>query len=416
MSALGEELREALGAESIVEHPPVEWDGHKLELTFRPPDGDRLAKGLALLSERGLAALVRGGGTRSHWGNRAERADLILSTEALTGIDTLDTEDGVVHVAAGTRLDEVRAAANSGGWELPLDPPGEGTTVGGALSAAAIGPRRLGFGPPRDCVLGLEVALASGERTRCGGRVMKNVTGYDLAKLYTGAFGTLGVIERAWLRLRPLPASLEVRVAEVPSSVDPFALTLELARRTTTRVAALVGPGPAERIGSGCLIEEGWVLVAEFAGDSPATERDLEWLEGRVDALPADADVVGGLRRIQGAPVAPPGLRARIAVLPSALPETCAGLEASDLELVVHPGLGLVYVESHADLDGSLGAVDGAAARGCGSAMYESLPSQARAGRDVFGASPDVVPLMRALKERFDPTGTLNPGRFAGGL
>ena len=83
---------------------------------------------------------------------------------------------------------------------------------------------------------------------------------------------------------------------------------------------------------------------------------------------------------------------------------------------MVHPGLGLVYVESHADLDGSLGAVDGAAARGCGGVVYESIPPPARAGRDVFGASPDVVPLMRALKERFDPTGTLNPGRFAGGL
>ena len=105
-------------------------------------------------------------------------------------------------------LRDVREALAASGWELSLDPPGRDSTVGGCLAAASVGPRALGLGLPRDQVLGLTVSLASGERVRCGGRVVKNVTGYDLNKLYTGSFGSLGVIESAWLRLRAAPRAL----------------------------------------------------------------------------------------------------------------------------------------------------------------------------------------------------------------
>jgi glycolate oxidase FAD binding subunit len=416
VSGLFAELEAACGGEAVTAHEPLACEGQALSISLRPRDGETLARGLGVLAARESAALVRGGGSRMGIGNLASRADCLLRLDALAGIETLDAEDGVARVRAGTRLGELRAAANAEGWDPPLDPPGEGATVGGVLSAAAVGPRRLGFGPPRDCVLGLEVALASGERTRCGGRVVKNVTGYDLAKLYTGAFGSLGVIEAAWLRLRPLPAAVEVRVAELAPGSGAFERGIEVARRSSARAVALVAPRPAERIGTGCLLESGWALVVELAGDAPSVERDARWLEDATGALPPEADVVAALRQWQGEEPPAEGARVRIAVPPSALERTCAELAGLEAELVVHPGLGLVYAATAGDLEGALFVAQRAAAVGGGHALFESLPAAMKDGRDVFGTPAAQVPLMRALKQRFDPQGVLNPGRFAGGI
>ncbi|MDX1648862.1 MAG: FAD-binding protein, partial [Myxococcota bacterium] len=147
---------------------------------LRPADGGTLATALRVLAEHRLPALVRGGGTKTPPG-AGVGARVVLDTGALGGVRELDVDEGVAQVGAGLPLAELAAALEGSGWEAPLDPPGEAGTVGGALAAAAVGPR---FGHPRDVVLGLDVALATGERTRCGGRVVKNVTGYDLAKLH----------------------------------------------------------------------------------------------------------------------------------------------------------------------------------------------------------------------------------------
>ena len=144
------------------------------------------------------------GGTRVVLGNPPLRADVRLDLGALRGVLELDRSEGVCHVRGATPLSELREALAGTGWEVPLD-VSDASTVGGALACNAVGPRTHGQGLPRDVVLGLSIAHASGKRTRCGGRVVKNVTGYDLNKLYTGSFGTLGVIVSAWLRLRPRP-------------------------------------------------------------------------------------------------------------------------------------------------------------------------------------------------------------------
>ena len=131
-----------------------------------------------------MAVLPCGGRTRLELGNPPSRADLLLDTSALSGVGEFDASEGVCQVQAGTSLGVLREALAGTGWEVPLDVP-DASSVGGALASNAIGPRCAGFGLPRDVVLGLSVGHASGEQTRCGGRVVKNVTGYDMAKLYT---------------------------------------------------------------------------------------------------------------------------------------------------------------------------------------------------------------------------------------
>lgn len=399
-----EALTQAAGDDGLEQHPVQEVDGVALEWTLRPAGAAALARSLALLGRHGCAALVRGGGSRLGLGNPPRRADLFLSTERIAGVDEFDPGEGVCHAAAGTPLRELREQVAAGGWELPLDPPGERATLGGALASAALGPRALGFGPARDSVLGLEVVLATGERTRCGGRVVKNVTGYDLNKLYVGSLGTLGVIEAAWLRLRPLARRVRVLAAE---PVQGCATGLAAARRPSARAAALlVAQPPSGR------------LVVEFAGDEPAVDRDAEWFAAAHGAREVGESELESVRARQaGTPSG--GARFRISALASRLDAALAPLRDAGARVLVYPGLGLLYAgfSLAPEADAPQRAFDAAARAACaggGAWLLEEAPASAKRARDVFGGDAELLPLVRALKARFDPADVLNPGRFMG--
>ena len=420
MSDRDEALQADLGTGIVSLHDPVTVAGAAIRVSLRPRDVDELARSLAALHERGRPTLVRGGGTRMDFGNPPhEGVETLLSTEGLAGVRELDPLDGVVNVGAGTPLTSIEAEVLPAGWELPLDPPGSTTTVGGALATAATGPRRLRFGAPRDCILGLTVVLASGERTRCGARVVKNVTGYDMAKLYAGSLGVLGVIESAWLRLRPRPEETRTQVALLAAAGpdESLRLALEASRRDSARAVALVTGGCAERLGApaGATAR---VLVAEYVGDAPAVARDCDWLQAEAGArtVPDASRLVGRLRDLQGSG----RVRARLAVLPDQQAALCAPLVAAGLGTVVYPGVGLVYAIQQEERAGAArdaaAAIDAAAAATGADLVFEALPAAEHSGRDVFGDPGATGPLSRSLKQRFDPRGILNPGRFQGRL
>ena len=386
-------------------------------LEVEPADGNALSAVLRVLGEHRATAVVRGCGTHDQLGNVMGAVDVVLSTRSLAGIDELDLQDGVVHVGAGTSLAELNAAAAPHGWELPLGAPA-GASVGGTLATASVGPRRLGQGPPRDCVLGLEVVLGSSERTRCGGRVVKNVTGFDLAKLYTGSFGCLGVIESGWLRLRPLPETTSQTIVPLAGVEDPVGLAIAAARRPAARCCALIDAPLMRRAGIDAEADGAGILVVEFAGPAPGVEEDDRWLAGVCAGRAAELDVVQALGGLQEADVA---VRARLAVLPSACRPVASTLREAGAACIVHPGVGLVYAlwDDPGDAPGAASAVAAAADRFQAQARFESLPREHRQRLDVFGVGADsraVVERMRALKQRFDPEGVLNPGRFLGRL
>jgi FAD/FMN-containing dehydrogenase len=225
-------LHKTQRSDDAIERVSQEVDGAKLEIAIEPRDDQSLARSVATLAERGIGAIVRGGGTRIGFGNPPRGARVLLSTRRLAGVVEVDADEGVVRALAGTPLGEVRDEVLAAGWLLPFDAPGTHTTLGGVLATAAIGPRHLGFGRPRDLVLGLDVVLGDGARTRCGGRVVKNVTGYDLMKLQIGAHGAFGVIRAAWLRLRPLPESERTLSAVIGSDAASIARAVAAARRS----------------------------------------------------------------------------------------------------------------------------------------------------------------------------------------
>jgi glycolate oxidase FAD binding subunit len=405
-----EALRDVVGDDGLQEHEPVDLDGVAAALTLSPSGGEELPRTLAVLRRCGLAVAVRGGGSCAGAGNPPTGLDAFLSTERLVGIEEFDASEGVCHVRSGTPLRDVRKALAASGWELSLDPPGRDSTVGGCLAAASVGPRTLGLGLPRDQVLGLTVSLASGERVRCGGRVVKNVTGYDLNKLYTGSFGSLGVIESAWLRLRAAPersASCEIRETRVERVCRS---AIAAARRESARAAAITSDGA-----------EGWKVAVELAGDAPTVERDLAWLREEHCASDATEEAIGQIRDLQAEVPAPFGLRFRMGALVSRLESTIVELRACGASLLAYPGLQLVYASfaldaspAEAEVETIFRNVESISRSAGGGYVCEAAPTSAKAGRDMFGDLGASGSIVRELKQRFDPTGVLNPGRFAG--
>lgn len=414
-----EALRKALGDDAVDATPAVACGDVGLAATLAPADEAGLAHGLAALAERRIGVVVQGGGSRAALGNPPRGARALLSTRRLAGVVELDAEEGVANVRAGTPLAELRAAVADAGLELPLDPPGAGATLGGTLAAAAIGPRHTGFGRPRDLVLGLDVVMGDGARARCGGRVVKNVTGYDLMKLHVGGHGAFGVIAAAWLRLRPRPEQVRTLAGPLPGA-DAAARALGAARLATARACALVDPRLAP---AWAARGSEWGLVVELAGDESAVARDAARVASELGLADTDAGAVDRLRGLQDGADEAAALRFRVAVLPSRLGGLCAALRRAGAALLAHPASGLVYARfvlgsasDGAGVDRAWLAVRSAARPADGEILLEAAPPFAKLLRDAFGDARDALRLTRALKARFDPAGILNPGRFLGGL
>src|SRR6202521_5350580 len=196
-----EYVRAATGADAVA--------GAQPKLVIEPGTERELAEILRLSNEAGLAVIPRGGGTKLGWGNSPDRADIILSAARMTEIIEHAWADLTVTVEAGCTIQRLQETLGQHGQRLALDPlwP-EKATVGGVLSTNDSGALRLRFGALRDLIIGVTIALPDGTLASSGGKVVKNVAGYDLPKLVTGALGTLGVITRAVFRLHPLPQNV----------------------------------------------------------------------------------------------------------------------------------------------------------------------------------------------------------------
>jgi glycolate oxidase FAD binding subunit len=261
--------------------------------------------------------------------------------------------------------------------------------------------------------------LGDGLRAHCGGRVVKNVTGYDLAKLHIGGFGAFGVLLSAWLRLRPRPARVRVLSAPLGSGPERWQRALAAARLPSARVAALIDPSLAVALEPSRAARAGWLLLVELAGDEAAVLRDARLLDEAQEAGEASPGAIGRLRALQGETFGPVGLRFRLAILPDRLSLVADRLERAAAALLAFPASGLVFARFALTLDGDVAGVDrawraaGEAARaGGGFAVLEAAPPWAKSARDVFGDRAESVPLLRALKRRFDPAGILNPHRL----
>ena len=353
----------------------------------RPGSPGELAEVLAAATLAGRTVTPSGGGRASEMGEPAERPDIMLSTERLDRVIEHRPADLTVTVEAGCRLEVLAERLREQGQFVALDPyGGPGHTVGGVLAAGWSGPERLAFGAARDQVLGLTVALPRFGLVRAGGRQLKNVSGYDMAKLHVGASGTLGVIVEVTLRVRPLPTRTSTLEANADSlagawsaaqralcmNMHPLAVLIAAAEDTLTLLARYGGPRDAVgRVGA----ELGWSEADPRAWERMVRLRSDGW--------------------------------ARVVVPPLSLPELLPLLEPAWL---AEPGTGVVHW-LNAREPAAVARARGVAEESGGSLVLLAAPPALRSSLGAWGSPPSTVGIMRHLWAGFDPDGTLSPGR-----
>jgi glycolate dehydrogenase FAD-binding subunit len=193
-----------------------------------PADATALAELVRVCAERDLAMVARGEGGKLDWGNPPRRVDVLIDMGRLAGVYRYDADDLVATVGAGTPLRAVQAALAKRNQRLAMDPGSAEATIGGVIATGESGPLRLGYGTPRDQLIGVEFVRADGVISHSGGRVVKNVAGYDLGKLLTGSYGTLALITSATFRVHPIPMARAFVTRPVHSPMEAHDLVIAL--------------------------------------------------------------------------------------------------------------------------------------------------------------------------------------------
>ncbi|GGP11630.1 FAD-binding oxidoreductase [Nonomuraea glycinis] len=366
---------------------------------------------LRACAEHDLAVVPTGGGTKLHWGPAPERCDVLLDLCCMNEIVEHAAGDLVVRAQAGVTMEALSAALAERGQELALDPPfAEGSTVGGTLAAAVAGPRAFRYGTARDLLIGITVVLPDGTIAKSGGKVVKNVAGYDLGKLFTGSFGTLGVIAEATFRLHPLPVERRWIVAVVdPPRVSP-AEPCQAGELAAMLAAAQQEPSAVELDwphGQGPI----WMTV--LVEGTAAHER----------ARVLRARMGGVVKDVRDEPPPNWGLilnddvLAEVRFEPAELTRVLDAVHYSGFSLRGSAVAGRVWLELWGDhgADKTIDAVAALRARLDDIGARLTVLATPYEGVERWGAVGS-LPLMRRVKERFDPGRRMSPGRFVGGI
>jgi glycolate oxidase FAD binding subunit len=405
--------------------PGTAVDGVPVARVARPGSVEEASQVLRAAADDGLAVAFVGGGSKLGLGNPPERADLLVSTERLDQVLEHAAGDLVVRAQAGVRLADLQQRLAPAGQWLALDPPEPRATLGGVVAANASGPRRLRYGTVRDLIIGVTVVLADGTVARAGGKVVKNVAGYDLAKLFCGSLGTLGMVAEVIFRLHPVPAAAAVVTfrAEGPERVG------QAVRRL---LRSALEPSAIELH----LDEWGWPgrLTTVFEGIEPGVEAQAAAaveLLGQVGeaAVAGPGETDAALHQLGALPFEKAELAFKATFPPAELPGLLAGgVLGRDGQLRVHAGTGVAWLASSLR-EGDLRPGDPAprvvgwvaetrerlAAVGGGLVVVKA-PAHLKRELEVWGPAGDALGLMRRVKERFDPGRRMSPGRFVGGI
>jgi glycolate oxidase FAD binding subunit len=375
-----------------------------------PTTIEEAAAVLAAAGAGGRTVRIRGGGTKLGWGVPTPEPAIELRTGRLHRIAEHNVGDLTAVLEAGVPLAAAQETFAQAGQMLALDPPlsgdgRDGATIGGVLASGDSGPLRHRYGGPRDLVLGMTVALSDGTVARSGGRVIKNVAGYDLAKLFVGSFGTLGAILSVNVRLHPVitgtatalaatddPAILATaatRLAGAPLELDALDIAWRRGRGgRLARTSGAEGPRRAHRVAER-LRDAGLEQVDVVTADEPL------WARQRAGQRSASLALV------------------RVAARPSRLAAVLAASDSCGGTLVGRATVGTSYIELEPDAVPRLRAALPPGALG----VVLDGPAELRRTLDPWGIVPPAeLELMRRVKQRFDPAGTCNPGVFAGGI
>lgn len=411
------------------------------QIVAYPSSAEQVAATLRYASERSLAVVPWRNGTKLAMGNRPRQYDIALSLKNMNRVWHYEPADLTVSAEPGMKFGDFQHFVARDKLWLPLDPPGGmKATLGGILATNSAGPMRFRYGAPRDMVLGMKIATTEGKLVKTGGRVVKNVAGYDLGKLLMGSFGTLGVIVEASFKLFPLPVERATFVLSVESldSAGEFRRRILRSPFDPMRMV-LLDSGARKLVTDGALSQgsqNGYEIWIEAGGSKRVVERythGLQDLCAQIDARmrPLEAEAADhGWPRIAdfGATVTEQFPHA--IVLKAALPISAAEeflARANEIAGSARPasliqiGVGIVRVALLDEPEAPVAAalitkLRQVAENLLGTLLVECCPAELKERVDVWGTVGDDFEVMRKLKEAWDPKGILSPGRFVGGL
>ena len=407
-----------LGSDSVrLGSPSDAVEGVVPRVVVQPSSGEALGTALEWASRAKLCVLVRGAGTKLGWGPAPRQVDVLISTARLNAVVAHRHGDLTATIQAGATLRDVnRVLATHRQW-IPLDPPSaERATIGGIVATNDSGPRRHRYGSPRDLIIGIEFARADGRLAKGGGIVVKNVAGYDLPRLLTGSFGSLGVIVTATFKLYPLTAASRTLVVELSSPSDLGLLALKLSASHLTPTALEFATHPWRLVIRFESIEASVAQQSETAAKliaengyrtqtlSPSEEE--QYWQGHAQLADDDR-----------------GALVKVSVLPTDLAKTLAVIEglAGKRGYIAagRAGAGVFLLRVIEEVQLQKRVIDGlrdALQIGRGSAVIVKGSPELKEHVDIWGPIGDGLALMKAVKQQFDPTGILSPGRGPGGL
>jgi glycolate dehydrogenase FAD-binding subunit len=407
---LGADLvRVATSADAVCGVPP--------RLVLEPTSEQQIAAALRFANDAGLAVSPRGGGTKLAWGNPPSRADIILSTARLDKIIEHPWADLTVSVEAGCTIQKLQTALAQHGQRLALDPlwPAQ-ATIGGILSTNDSGSLRLRFGALRDLIIGVTLALPDGTLASSGGKVVKNVAGYDLPKLVTGAYGTLAVITRAFFRLHPLPRNaktLSISGCDL-EEMQRVILAVQDSKLAHTSLQARMAQDAEPAVD---------ILLEGTEAGIAAQEGQLRAIAGSASTREATSTVWNASQELWNSANSASSAMGKITTFPASISGTVENMQRIAAAHKTHwrltmqaTGIGWLRLESAPqNLHAVLSDLRFELEHSGGSLVVLRRPSGMER-IDTWGQPTDALALMRAVKNQFDAKNTLNPGRFVAGI
>lgn len=417
-----------VGPDHVTESPELKIDGLTPTLLARPACAEEAAACLKVCSQHDAAVVPAG---RMGWlecGNPLKRADFVLSLDRMRRVIDYSPADLTATVEAGLALPDFNELTMRERQWLPLDPPGfKSASLGAVAACNSSGALRLGFGTPRDYVIGLKLAHADGSESKSGGRVVKNVAGYDLNKLYVGNYGTLAVITELTFKLRPLPERSSTLMITSRNRGPLFLLAKQVLASELQPASVFL----TRRLSPAGVELPDDAMLIRFIDNEAAVEHQLKWIcasagestttnLSETDAATVWSEVADFDERAIGV---------RLSLPTSAIPEEFerAFLGHPECVACADIGAGIIRVAFDADEQADeqeyeqFGAAQirklraNAAAAG-GTLVIERAPVDVRREADAWGDVGSTASLMRSLKDKFDPQSLLNPGKFVAGI
>ncbi|AUT00858.1 FAD-binding oxidoreductase [Nostoc sp. CENA543] len=421
MTAIASTLASIVGAENTVypeDKPQIlqAIGGQPPSCLVYPQTQAQLAEVIATADSHNWRVLPCGGGSKLNWGGLIQDVDVVVSTKHLNQLIEHAVGDLTVTVEAGMKFGHLQQILAQSRQFLALDPSKpDSATIGGIVATADTNSLRQRYGSVRDQLLGITFIRADGQIAKAGGRVVKNVAGYDLMKLFTGAYGTLGIISQVTFRVYPLQeASGTVVLTGSAEAILQAANTLRGSALTPTQ-ADLLSMQLVSSLGLGT----GMGLIARFQSiPESVKEQSHRVLElgktlGLTGTVYADADDSNLWQRLQEKihnPATESTITCKIGILPTAAVEVLTGVEIGMVHL--SSGLGVVQV---VDQTQALKVRSLCQSRH-GFLTVIKAPVAVKQQIDVWGYTGNALPLMRRIKQQFDSKNLLSPGRFVGGI